>query len=579
MADYNLSAHFGATDDISPALSQIIAGLQAVSAATATFQQATGQAGQASAQGFAAAGQAAQQMGQQAQAAGQATAGATGGIGQMGQAAAGASVQIGSLNVTLTQSHQAASQAQSMYLSLGAALNQLPGPLGNLASGFAMLHGRISETNAGLLAATTTIGVLSASLAGGLGQAIEAGMQFQRTFAEVQIVTQATAEQMKQLQDAAIQIGASTQYNAQQAAQGLYELGSAGFTASESIKALTPITTAAMLGNRSLGDTTKEVVAGLRQFGMSATDTTHLVDVMTTAVQGSVVHWNEIGGLWDNLRGRMGQLRIPLEDVVAAEMLMTNSGMSAAQASTAIGTAVDRLSKQTRETAQGLKELGLNVFDASGQFVGLLNIYQQLDARLPSMTVAQQAHAMAMLGGSRAAGAFLNILQQQQRVMKDGNEITLQGVDLFNYWAETLRNSDGATERAANIMRDTLDNQLKVLNGSIGEVAIRIGTQFLPALSAIVPQMTDTLNMFVKADPAIHAMTAGAGAAAVAFGTLTTVMGAWSAMMNTSFGPALIAARGALVAFIPQLLLVAAASAALALAWEQDWGNIREHTR
>src|SRR5581483_5216157 len=119
---------------------------------------------------------------------------------------------------------------------------------------------------------------------------------------------------------------------------GFYELASAGLTVNESLAAIEPMTQVAMLAQQNLGDTTKNVVNVMRQWGLEASSSAHIADVMATAVQGSTLHWNEIGDAYKNIAGRAHTMGVSLEETTAALMLTINAGLSASSASTAVGT-------------------------------------------------------------------------------------------------------------------------------------------------------------------------------------------------------------------------------------------------
>jgi TP901 family phage tail tape measure protein len=499
------------------------------------------------------AGQSAQQAGQQAQQAGQGFQAAT---------------------VVVNQATQAANAGGMAWVSLGGVLGNLPGPIGGVASAFGSISVMTTRVNADTLAMASGFVAVGSTLAGAFAGTVEEARQFERTFAEVQIVTQATTAEMTLLQNRAIELGQTSQFTSQQVAKGFYELGSAGFTAGESLAAIQPITQAAMIGNLELGKTSQAVVGILRQFNLDTTQTAHVVDVMTTAVQGSVLHWNDVLNIVSNLRGRATQLNVSFEESAAVLMLMSNAGVPATAASTALGTALDRLSKHNGEAAKGLAELGVTTYDAQGKFVGLTNVLQQIEARLPHMTEEQANHALAMLGGSRAAGVFTQTLQQQQRVHTANGEEVLHGTELLKYWTDQLHHSDGAAKAAADIIGQTLDAELKNLHGSIQEASIRIGTVFVPEIKAGTNVLRDMTNAFVGAPPAVQATVAALMAVGSVTATATGAILAFN-VANVAMGGALVAAVAGAGPLIAVMGVIGLGVVALAVAWSQNWGDIQ----
>lgn len=447
----------------------------------------------------------------------------------------------------------------------------LPGPLREVGGAFASLHVNITKTQEAMLATAGAMSAIGTGIAGGLGEAVHEAATFQRTLAEIQVVAQSTGDELAAFRAKALELGTTTQFTSQQVAAGLKNLLQAGLSAKEAMGAIEPATQAALIGNQSLEATTKTLANTMRQFGFDGAQAAHIIDVMTVAAQGSTLEFSQFGDLITNLRGRTQQLGVPFEEVIALQMEMVNAGVPAAAASTALGTAMDRLGKATKtgtdEASAGIRALGLNVWDASGRFVGFTALLDQIAAKLPSMTQEEQTHALALLGGARASGAFSLVLQQQQTVMKDGNEVTLKGTDLLRYWTDQLKNSQGVSAQAAATIGGTLDAQLKNLHGSLQEAAIQLGTQFLPVLQALTPQVQGLVNVFVAAPPAFQQAAAAGLAATAIFGTL--------AGTATVAAIALGALGTSLAAVALPLVAVGVAAAALTLAWQTNWGDLQ----
>lgn len=495
----------------------------------------------------------------------------------MATATTSATTAIASHTPALNNAATAATGAHRAYISLGAAVQALPGPFGALGQSLGLIHVATTQTTAATLAMGVAMASAGGAIAAGLGHAIGEAAQFQRTFAELGVVSQATGSQMEEMRAKALQLGAATVFNSQQVAEGMKELAQAGLTTTEVLAAIGPATTAAMLGNTTLEASTRMMANTMRQFGMEASQIPHIVDVMTVAAQGSTIRFNEFGNLIANLRGRTNELGLSFEEVIATEMAMTNAGIPAAAASTAIGTAIDRLAKNTGEAAKGARELGLTVFDADGKFVGWFNVLKQIEAALPNMTQQQQVHALSMLAGSRASGAFQAVLQATNTVMRDGQEVTLHGTQLLEGYRSQLENSTGAAQGMANVIGNTAVVDWQRFNASVQEANIQVGTGFLGAIQGVLPPITDLLNRFVTAPSNIHQTVGAIAAVTAAVLTLGGVV-LTTSIAFTAFGPILLAAAAAAAPFVAAIVAIGAALSVLAVAWVNNWGGIRDGT-
>jgi hypothetical protein len=164
----------------------------------------------------------------------------------------------------LQRASLAAEQGNRVYVSLGGTLGNLPGPLGSAANAFGAFTVSMSQTHAAALGLATVFTGLGTGIIAGLASSVDYARGFERNMADVQIVTRATTEDMARMTEKAIELGIRTQFSSQEAAKGLYELGSAGLTVNQSIAALDSTAKVAMLSNRDFGAVAKDNVAIFR---------------------------------------------------------------------------------------------------------------------------------------------------------------------------------------------------------------------------------------------------------------------------------------------------------------------------
>ncbi|QDF27458.1 phage tail tape measure protein (plasmid) [Bacillus tropicus] len=86
-----------------------------------------------------------------------------------------------------------------------------------------------------------------------LGGVITAGAGFEKTMSNVQAVTGASGDQMKEMNKVAKQLGSETKFSASQAAEGMSYLGMAGFKTNDIIAAMPGMLALASAGQLELG--------------------------------------------------------------------------------------------------------------------------------------------------------------------------------------------------------------------------------------------------------------------------------------------------------------------------------------
>ena len=118
----------------------------------------------------------------------------------------------------------------------------------------------------------------------GIGTAsVSAAASFEEAMSEVQALTGATGSEFDALSEQAQELGASTRYSATEASNAMSELASAGFTTSEIMSAMPGLLDLAASGNVDLATAAGIASSTLRGFGLEASQSSHVSDVLAEA--------------------------------------------------------------------------------------------------------------------------------------------------------------------------------------------------------------------------------------------------------------------------------------------------------
>ncbi|MCP4662072.1 MAG: phage tail tape measure protein, partial [bacterium] len=133
------------------------------------------------------------------------------------------------------------------------------------------------------------IGIFTAGAAAfgtGLALAGAAG-KFEQGLASVSAVTRATTQELSLLKDTAIQAGIETQFSPGEAVEGLQSLATAGQTATQATKTLTPVLdlAAGSLGQLGVAQAAEAVVGTLNAYGMTAGKAVGVTDKLLRITQ------------------------------------------------------------------------------------------------------------------------------------------------------------------------------------------------------------------------------------------------------------------------------------------------------
>jgi TP901 family phage tail tape measure protein len=370
---------------------------------------------------------------------------------------------------------------------------------------------------AAALAATAAIGALVS-----VGAAIRVITSFETSMSRLGAVSRATTGELEQLREVAKQFGATTEFSATQAADGLNFLAMAGFSVSEAIASLPSVldlATASGMGLAEAADTASNIMSG---FGISAGNAAQVADVLAAASTRANTTVSQLGAAMSTVAPIASALDISLEDTAAAIGVLADAGIQGERAGTALRGVFASLAGPTSQAEEVLRGLGLTIEDVNPATNDLGVVMGRLGAAGLST-----ADAMTLFGREAASGALV-LIEGAQRVGEFGDE---------------LERADGAAQTMAATMRDNLGGDLQGAASAAQGLAIALGDAGLTmAIRLVVQGITAIVRGFSDAVDAIGDFRGFVIAAALA---LTVV-----------YAPAIIAATAATAAWVVSLFAV-----------------------
>jgi TP901 family phage tail tape measure protein len=318
----------------------------------------------------------------------------------------------------------------------------------------------------------------------GLTALVKAGVDYEKQMARVKAVTGATGGQFKSLGNLAKQLGKDTKFSAGEAAQAMYELGSAGFKASEMAAVLPGTLALAAASSIDLADAAEISSNALRGFGLASDQSTHVADVLAKAVAASSVEMQDLQ-LSLKYIGPVAKLTgQSFEDMIAALELMGNAGIKGEQAGTTLRGGLVRLTKPTKMVTEGLDSIGLSARDLQGPkgLKPLPQIIALLESHTNKLTKAQRNTALAQIFGTEALSGMSVVVEKGSVALK--------------HLGKENVNADGAAKKMAATMNNTVAGAFENLTGSIETVGITIFEKFqVPVRNALL-SIAGTINTF-----------------------------------------------------------------------------------
>jgi len=333
---------------------------------------------------------------------------------------------------------------------------------------------------------------------------VKAAYQFDKQMSEVQAVSGATADQLGQLRDAAIEAGKATIFSATDAAKAEAELAKAGVSTSDILGgALTGSLALASAGQMDLADSATIAAQAMNVFGLHGKDVTHIADVLASAANASAA---DMQGLGDSIKqGGLvaAQTGMSLEDTVGVLSAFADHALVGADAGTSMKTMLQALQAPSMKTKDLMNQLGISAYDTSGQFIGITALAGELQNQLGGLTQAERDNALAQIFGTDATRAA-SILYREG------------ATGIANYITKV--NQNGAAAQTAAQKMNNLAGDVEQLKGSFETLAIESSGGVTKGLRMVTEAATATLNVFIDLPTPITetaTVLAGVGGAAL----------------------------------------------------------------
>ncbi|EMD3074689.1 phage tail tape measure protein [Salmonella enterica] len=379
--------------------------------------------------------------------------------------------------------------------------------------------GRLRGGGAVALGAATAAGY-------GAGRFLAPAVSFDREVARVGALTRLDKSdpQFAALREQAKKLGAETQFTSRDAASGQAFLAMAGFTPQAIQAALPGVLNMALAGGMDLGESADIGSNILSQFHLDPKEMDRVSDVLTAAFTRTNTDLTNIGEAMKYAGTGMAGLGVSVEQTTAMIGVMANVGLRGSIAGTGLQTTFSRLAAPTGKAASALKELGVNVADATGKMrpaeVVLADIYKAVH----KYGDVDQLSFFKDIAGEEAAKSFQALVQSAG----SGELQKLLG---------ELKKARGEAATVAKKMADNLDGDLKNLDSAWEGFRIQIEELVDGPLRGLVQGISDVvgaMTAWARENPGLTKALLTVGGSALA---ITAIMGGLSLAIGLLLGP------------------------------------------
>lgn len=352
---------------------------------------------------------------------------------------------------------------------------------------------------------------MTAPLVGFGVAAAKVGMDFDSQMSRVKAISGATGEEFQKLNDQAIKLGADTAFSATEAAQGMENLASAGFSTNEIMAAMPGMLDLAASSGENLASSADIAASTLRGFGIEASQAGHVADVLAKNASATNAAVADTGEAMKYVAPVAHAMGLSLEEVTASIGIMANAGIKGSDAGTALRGSLVRLASPSKEASDMMKQIGFNAFDTQGKMLPLNEIITRLQKSTSNLKDEQKQNAIATIFGTESLSGMLALVQAGPKQL---NDLT-QG----------LKNSNGAASDMAKTMQDNAKSSIEQMFGSLETAGIKLEQSFAPTIRKIADSVGNLADKFANLSPSTQTAIVDAVGLTVAVGGTLKVVG------------------------------------------------------
>lgn len=419
--------------------------------------------------------------------------------------------------------------AQNVGSSLNELKNKTTGVADKLKSSFNGVKGALATVGVGI-GATAVVGVLKSSL--------QSYADLEDQVRRNRAIMSASAEQEKQLMQQTRDLGRSTKFTAQEVAEAQMYQAMAGMKTNEVLEMTPKLLKMSIAAGSDFAQTSDIVTDNLSAFGMSISEVDRLMDVMVATSNNANTNVQMLGEAYKYVAASSRNFE-SFENVNILLGVLADNGIKSGQAGRNLAAIYRRLANPSKQVANALTDLNIQLYDQQGKFKGLKTISDELKKATANLTQEERNRYLAIIAG----GEGMKILDSLMGTTEEN----------YNKVANGVRNAKGATDKFADEMSNTTANKIAQFNSALDDLKISIGEAFAPIATKWMEDFMKKIEEWQKTgalDPDKLKGTADGivKAAEIGMRGIAGVKGAtWGASLGTAIGGPVGAAVGAAI--------------------------------
>jgi len=258
-------------------------------------------------------------------------------------------------------------------------------------------------------------------------------------------------------------------FDPNQIAAAMANLAAGGFdVANASASDLAPILSLATAANYDLQSSAEVAMSTMNQYGMTVKDLGHISDVYTLASGKSAAGMSDFKDSMSYVGPAAQNANVSLEESVAMIGKLRDVGIPASTVGTSLRDGMQTLVAPTGAAAKALEAMGLKTSDVSLKNQKFIDVLKKMKDQADKT--------------GEGAAAFIRVFGVTGDTLYN-----LAGMsDGVKQLTTDLENSNGASEKMAGLMNDTLKGAWNTALGGVTDLGIGIGEKLAPAFESFL---------------------------------------------------------------------------------------------